>query len=603
MDIQIMRSTNILFNNNETYKNFFQNNNIVISSTNVLSRWPWIWHWINKFIIKQKIPTKTYCWINEDNTWKIEFDDCFNFDSTKNEFYKTSFSQSIEKINKIKKIIWNFLSNNNFKKWLKFSFLAENPSWHWFSFYSVSSCLISLWVHILLWKINSNILENNTIENSHELSEIYFLWWEISKYLSNWDSSWSTHYVCISKNSFPILYMNKINQDNEDEYNDYNIEILKQKKIRYNDLNVDKFDLWKFLNNWEKLNNLPIDYWVLNFWIKYNYDQNKFITKWFLDEFNELQEFIVDIFKENKIENIQEYQFYQSFDTNMKKNLTNIMYIQYLKILKWFHWMIRYQFNEKRIEEFIEIINSTWIMQSLLEKNNFLLSEILIKFEKLKLYKDEQIWLMPLNTWKSWWSILFVTKFWKSRETLGKTIENLIKNWYDNLFLEYCSYRDWFCDDWLKIEQYLSNWDFSNFVKKDDVILIKNWKQKNIVSYITFLKEYKTWILFDKIKNKIYINWIKINSKDIHSQTIAIELFDVLIENLWNEIFSKNLTYSSYTKNKNEMLWKILMPFKKLLIDKYNINLEIECMWSLTEYYVKLKKLPDIDIFIVKNFY
>jgi hypothetical protein len=53
------------------------------------------------------------------------------------------------------------------------------------------------------------------------------------------------------------------------------------------------------------------------------------------------------------------------------------------------------------------------------------------------------------------------------------------------------------------------------------------------------------------------------------SQITTIEVFDKLINNIGTDIKNSQLSISSYTKNKNEMLGKIVMPLKKIIEQKY----------------------------------
>jgi hypothetical protein len=67
------------------------------------------------------------------------------------------------------------------------------------------------------------------------------------------------------------------------------------------------------------------------------------------------------------------------------------------------------------------------------------------------------------------------------------------------------------------------------------------------------------------IKNKIYINGRKLTSEDLHSQTATVDILKVLIENIGKDIFNKEFVVSSYSKNKNDMLGKIVLPLIELI--------------------------------------
>ena len=98
----------------------------------------------------------------------------------------------------------------------------------------------------------------------------------------------------------------------------------------------------------------------------------------------------------------------------------------------------------------------------------------------------------------------------------------------------------------------------------------------------------KDWLLFDMINSKIYFFWEKLTSKDTPSQNGTIEVITRLLENIWEEISNKEFSASSYSKNKNEMLWKIILPMLRLVEEKTKEQLPIICKWWLTNFYVKM---------------
>jgi hypothetical protein len=114
------------------------------------------------------------------------------------------------------------------------------------------------------------------------------------------------------------------------------------------------------------------------------------------------------------------------------------------------------------------------------------------------------------------------------------------------------------------------------------------------------MEKEKNWLILDAINKKIYLNWNKMTSKEIHSQSTTVDVLDKLINANWNDISNSELEISSYTKNKNEMLWKIVLPIVRLLKKEYWVELPIICKWSLWDYYLKLKKTK-IRIWIIKR--
>lgn len=198
------------------------------------------------------------------------------------------------------------------------------------------------------------------------------------------------------------------------------------------------------------------------------------------------------------------------------------------------------------------------------------------------------------------WSVrvvLFTNKNWNIDENLIKKINAKLWTYFS---LDYSSYYDWFEIDWSKLEQYKSMNIISPLSSWNTITTVNNkWKSVITSEYEDALNDKLWWILLDKLSKKIYIDWVKLTSQELHSQTFTIELLEILIENIWKFIDNKQLPLWSYSKNKNELVWKIIMPLNKLLEEKIWKKLPLTCSGSLWEYLIKLDE-TDIKISILK---
>jgi hypothetical protein len=77
--------------------------------------------------------------------------------------------------------------------------------------------------------------------------------------------------------------------------------------------------------------------------------------------------------------------------------------------------------------------------------------------------------------------------------------------------------------------------------------------------------------------NKIYINGRKLTSEDLHSQTATVDILKILIENVGKDISNKDFVVSSYSKNKNDMLGKIVLPLIELIEKKKKKKMPLIC--------------------------
>ena len=75
----------------------------------------------------------------------------------------------------------------------------------------------------------------------------------------------------------------------------------------------------------------------------------------------------------------------------------------------------------------------------------------------------------------------------------------------------------------------------------------------------------------------MYINGRKLTSEDLHSQTATVDIMKILIENTGKDISNKDFSLSSYSKNKNDMLGKIVLPLIELIEKETNKKLPLIC--------------------------
>jgi hypothetical protein len=95
-------------------------------------------------------------------------------------------------------------------------------------------------------------------------------------------------------------------------------------------------------------------------------------------------------------------------------------------------------------------------------------------------------------------------------------------------------------------------------------------------------------IVFDTIDGKIYINNEISNHKEIRTQSGTVEIIKVLFENMGAYVNNAQLPASSYSKNKNEIVGKIILPLQELLQKKFNEKLDIECTGTIVNIDCKL---------------
>lgn len=556
MDRKQMRTECIQKEFQSVYANFYTKHNIIISVPHIMHRWHAITKNKSQIKIKQKIPTRLYWWINliKDNI--IKFWSVLTFLHNDNKFEENSFDFIFSNINKIHDIILNLFNEYWYDWWIELGLLTENQRWHWFSFSWSFCCLLAYIIYVITGRISMK--SSKLVEESKLFKELFELSMKIDKKFW-WTPTWATSYATMSEKWTPVIQW---------------WEELKSKSSK----RLLQFD--------DNIKSLSIDYGIINYWLSYSWDQIEWIYNTIINEYMTTMETLKEFVDDKKIKPDEKI-----FD---KMSL----YLNW-KLLNNLEALISNPFSYDIINKFIVTIWEHWLFNSLLEKDYKLLIETLYLFDELKVYPDEKIWLIPVSSGKTWWCLLFVTYHEKSRETMERLLQRMKQKWYNKISYEYLSWKDWYSYDGLKLEQYIWEKVFSNYIKEWSVLYENSqwvryiWEHRDIIITET------DWILFDMIDNKIYINWEWLTYQEVRSQSWTIEIMAILFNNLWNHVNNGRFPVSTYAKNKNEMMWKILWPLQESVEKRFWKKLDIKSSWAISNYDTIMKSWT-IKIWFIK---
>lgn len=541
-----MNTDFLVWNNTDIYENFFNKYDLIISTP---IHFPIIWDtsifWNgNWYSISQKIPLRNYIWINlNKKLGKIDF---IYKNNSKTEFEIWNIENFYQIDETILKEIWL-----NFEIWFLSEYNWNDPS----SFISnilVAILLINKKLKVDdLEKLDINNPEYNKIldkiiELDNELIEKY-------DFFSNIRNNSSFIWSCILKSNSHILNIfnnNKIEYKNIWEYNDFN-----QLDLSISIINTNTF-----------------------FKTHYN-------TKLILEFENSLKTFCDNT-------------WIKFWDSSFIDSLERLSKFYSLKVYKDLHWL--YNNNIDWSSFFQDVHAYRQILKSIF--NSFLWNSL-----DIKKIRDIMLSYLPYNyinifidqIWACWDSkiIVFSNKVWLVDEEYITKV-----NWsiWLNMTLDYSSFYDWYKREWLVLEQYKTKWIYSRFCSWINILKYywNNIEKININKEDLFLL--KNSLILSKLDNKIYLNWVQLTSKDLNSQDFTIKLFEILFNNNWNEIKNIDLPFSSYSKSKNEFMWKIILPLKKILDEKNSKSFKIECYGSLEKFSIKLIK-SDVNIHLLTN--
>jgi hypothetical protein len=77
--------------------------------------------------------------------------------------------------------------------------------------------------------------------------------------------------------------------------------------------------------------------------------------------------------------------------------------------------------------------------------------------------------------------------------------------------------------------------------------------------------------------------------KHLRSQSATVEVLDILLEHVGEYIHNSEFPVSSYSKNKNEMIGKIVLPLKTLIKESFGQDISLECTGSIYDFHMKIE--------------
>ncbi len=552
-----MNSKTLQKNHSSIYKEFFSNNNLIVSWN---FNFPWWYEWISNNLsninlkIKSVLPLKCYIWFNFTEKNDVLFKEVIAFNIVSKKFEKFEYFEHNKQEEKVIELVKNEIKKLWFNKWIEINILTETTSGHSFWFSWTSWCLMSYGIY----KLN-NFINNNIVLNEETFLKTYYLkiisfWWKI-EYISRYGNS-NIHNVI-----FTLTWIKWISYFLLKD----NISLKSLDNIKH-----IKYKIWEIKSNNDI--DYPFDNYVIFSWIPTDTKQVEYYKKIEFHD-NNISKFIKKILNKS-----------YKYDETSKFDIINL---EKIKIFEHLCNLNKNPQNDTIVDNFIQQINKYRYMIWVYEKQSSFAEDFRFFFRKNKSKPNEIVWICPNYTWKLGWWYIVVTKHWLSRETMEKTITDL-KVLYPNIEIEYNSHIDGQTWSWAKVEQFLSNSNYSKYLDKNKVQFKDNKQNQYLWEYNEILEKENYWLLLDTIWNKIYFKWEKLTSKDIPSQNTTIELLIKLINNINKDISNKELPLSSYSKNKNEMLGKIIIPLINFIEEKTGEKIPLICKWSLNDFYLKI---------------
>ena len=473
-------------------------------------------------------------------------------------------------IHSLQKMVQNELNQSGYTDTIEVTLLSENDKSNGTDTRGSLCTIFSLLVHVLLNKVSIDLVADiAAFAESKEFASVYAL---ATKFIQELDVDviGTTAYAMMMPIWLPVI----------GSLDDNMIKIdAKDTPCIWGNISLeDYFHIKKHKGEFHK-----IDYGTIYFWL------------WSDESFSE------DIY--NNVKN----SFSNTYNLSKKSALTkdsdpfsNIVDYLNLKILLTWKEMFQNPGDEFLVDKFIDVMMDHGLFTALIEKEKKSFIDTFFLFEKTKHFPNEKIGLLPISNNKLWGGFVFFTHYQRSRETMENLIWALQENWHKKVCYPYLSWVDGLSDDTLKVEQFLDKNIYSSYIKKDSVMLQNCEGQKNLCNYADILENLPEGLIFDTLSGKIFINGMQATHKDLFTQSWTVEIFNVLLQHIGQNVNNTDLPSSGYSKNKNEMTGKILLPLQQLVQKHFKQKLNLKCTWSIVDFDIMIDTCS-IPVYIIKR--
>jgi len=251
--------------------------------------------------------------------------------------------------------------------------------------------------------------------------------------------------------------------------------------------------------------------------------------------------------------------------------------------------------RELRQNEYTDILRKKQflhrIMYDLSEDVTTLVSHINSHF----LHHQKSIAWYRLNPKNNWGMIAIVTPIERFRKTLQKDLKKMLMKKYPNSLVYYESREDWTAGSGIRLEQHVPNGMFSEFVSSGYVTV--TWATKNITHPTRFQWENHP-IVLDMIQSKVLYHGKKLPSSLLPTQKYTVEVIRLLLKHQWEKVYNTQFPVSTYSKHKNDMMAKVVLPRKKFIKQFFGIPFPLHCEWKWKDFWLTMDKDP-IGIVVV----
>jgi len=596
-----MNSKTLKSQHKAVYEQFFQENQIVVSA-------PFLMTWsgdLSKFYswitIKQKIPLRLYMGININKSQTISLNNITYFDKVSDTFAKSDILEYVPHFHNVQKHISTERKHLiTLHGWIEINILSELPRGIGLGFESIVSFLLATTLYRLAWHIDNYSVEQVNampIEDAMKKSDPETSKWLAEGIVFDKLTFW-TIISSIKRSSFfsgyyPTITIAK-DYDNVDESVQFSLH--KSYTFRFNEL----------FEGLKPVPFLPMDYGVIYsgkpMLLEQVIARDKTDSLYLNTIKPELKHVFSPYFSDLSNEEIPKFykQFIDTENSKTEKTLYGwLMWLISIKILYAMHKLYGNDYNEEYVKFFINVLKKYRRWDYITKESSSSFLDVIKTLTEHFLSSNSILSLFPNDTSIMGGTIGFALPLEWYRKYIVDSVEETKKN-FPGVDMIYCSRLDGMEHEGLKFEQDVEKWIFSEFIGEEKHTF-RNTDWLHILWDYNELMAIKGQdILLDCTNNKLYVNDKKVTSEELHSQTTTIDVLQMLMKHIGKDVHNKQLPASSYSKNKNTMLSKIVIPFIKLTKKELKKDFPLICKWMLYDFYMRLGK-TDIKIGIIEK--
>lgn len=574
----IMRSEWLQQQFPDVYEAFYLKHDLVVSVPHTFRWSSSITSGTNSPSLKQALPIRLFLWVTQTQEPWVHLKNCYTFDQSTQHRQESLFQQVLMDADLFATTVAQLLQKMGYKWGITMEILSEVPRGQWFGFRGGIAATTALAIMALTHSIDD--LPVSAPQWKHAATN------KITRYLSSILDMIATqrttysHHAWLLGESEPMIYRGS--QFPAETFKEIFSHAHILEALQRHDDQLEKHMETSY-TSLSKIacytsSKLPFDYAIVYLWQDHESSRICYSHQQCANN-NEQLSTMASHFSVST-GNLQLASLV-NFDSKQAGNYCTFQQIVRLSQL------VEAPYDQKLMTQWIQSVIDAGRMHSVIEKEHHILTELYHRFGTHNTAWCK-IGMVPLSSAKKWWCVLMVMPYEEGRHAFEHMIEDL-KQTYPRLCVNHQSWRDTGLVPWPQINQFLSKSHFAQGNKEWKVLLRQAWGAKKMIPYTELKWTQLWWVVLDAISGKVLIDGKKLTHKDLITQSGTVEVMTKLLEHPGKYIHHAEFPLSSYTRNKNEMLGKVVTPLKELIKKHYAIDLPIICDGTTYDFHICLE--------------